>query len=164
MIQIISYPRCACHPHGDCSNMVWAMMKKSGLNAPAKVTAAVIEREGKVLIARRRKEIGPGGWWEFPGGKLEAGETPEEGLEREIAEELGVHIIVGEFLCSVFYRNPTLSIELMAYRAEIISGEIMLTDHDEIRWVAPADLEESTFSEPDRPIVRRLISKSRKSV
>jgi 8-oxo-dGTP diphosphatase len=129
-----------------------------------KVTAAVIERNGKVLIARRRQETGPGRWWEFPGGQLEDGETPEKGLAREIAEELGVRIRVGEFLGSVPYRSPALSIELMAYRAVIVSGEFKLTDHDEIRWAEPSELEESAFSEPDRPIVRRLVSKPRKSV
>jgi 8-oxo-dGTP diphosphatase len=140
------------------------MMKTPGSNSLTKVTAAVIEKKGKVLIARRRQKTGSGGWWEFPGGKLEDGETPEKGLEREIAEELGVRLRVGEFLGSAPYRSPALSIELLAYRAVIISGELKLTDHDEIRWAAPSELEESAFSEPDRPIVRLLVSKSRKSV
>ncbi len=138
-------------------------MKKSRYNTLTKITAAVIEREGKVLIARRRREIGFGGIWEFPGGKVEDGETPEKSLEREIAEELGVRIRVGKFLRSVTYRSPALSIKLLAYRASIASGEFMLTDHDEVRWVEPSELEESGFSEPDRPIVRLLVSESRKS-
>ena len=135
-------------------------MKKPGSNPLTKVTAAVIERDGKVLIARRRKETGSGGLWEFPGGRLEDVETPEKGLEREIAEELGVHIHVGDLLQSVPYRSPALSIELLAYRAVLVSSEFKLTDHDEIRWAEPSELEESAFSEPDRPIVRLLISKS----
>jgi 8-oxo-dGTP diphosphatase len=139
-------------------------MKKPGLHSLTKVTAAVIERNGKVLIARRRKEVGDSGFWEFPGGKLEDGETPEKGLEREIAEELGVRIRVGELLRSVFYRSPALSIELLAYRAILLSDEFKLTDHDEIRWAEPSELEESAFSEPDRPIVRLLVSRSGRSV
>ena len=138
-------------------------MKKPGSNSLTKVTAAIIERDGKVLMARRRKEVGFGGFWEFPGGKLEDGETPEKGLEREIAEELGVRIRVGEPLHSVTYRSPALSIELLAYRAVLISGEFKLTDHDEIRWAEPSELEESTFSEPDRPVVRLLVSPSGRS-
>jgi 8-oxo-dGTP diphosphatase len=138
-------------------------MKKPGSNTLTKVTAAVIEKDGKVLIARRREETGSGGLWEFPGGMLEDGETPEKGLEREIAEELGVHIRVGELLQSVPYRSPALSIELLAYRAVLVSGEFKLTDHDEIRWAEPSELEESDFSKPDRPIIRLLISNSAKA-
>jgi len=135
-------------------------MKRPVLNSLTKVVAAVIVRNGRVLIARRRKEVGYGGLWEFPGGKLKDGETQEKGLEREIAEELGVCIRVGNFLYSVPYRSPALSIELLAYRAVLTSGEFKLTDHDEIRWVKPSELEESAFSEPDRPVVRLLISRS----
>jgi 8-oxo-dGTP diphosphatase len=136
-------------------------MKKAGSNSLKKVAASVIERDGKVLIARRRPEVGSGGFWEFPGGQLEKGETPETGLEREIAEELGVQIRVGEVLSSVTYRSPKLSIKLLAYRANIISGEFKLTDHDEVRWVIPSQLEEAEFTGPDRPIVRQLKSKSK---
>jgi 8-oxo-dGTP diphosphatase len=135
-------------------------MKKAGPNSLKKVTAAVIERDGKVLIARRRLETGSGGFWEFPGGQLEEGETPETGLEREIAEELGVRIRVGELLRSVTYRSPELSIKLLAYRASISSGEFKLIDHDKIRWVIPSQLKEAEFTEPDRPIVRQLKLKS----
>jgi len=127
-----------------------------------KVVAAVIEeRDGKVLVARRRPEAGSGGFWEFPGGKLKKRETPEIGLKREIAEELGAKIEVSELLRSVTYRSSELSIELIAYRANIISGEFKLTDHDEIRWVMPSQMEEADFTEPDRPIVRLLKSKSK---
>lgn len=118
--------------------------------------AAVIEKDGKVLIARRRGGIDLGGFWEFPGGKLEKGETPEKAVEREIAEELGVRINVGELLRTVDYHRPTFSIRLMAYRATLISGEFTLTDHDEIRWAAPSELNEADFTEPDRPVVRLL--------
>jgi mutator protein MutT len=142
--------------------MVRATMKKAGSNSLKKVVAAVIERDGKVLIARRRQEAGSGGLWEFPGGQLENGETPDTGLEREIAEELGVQIRVGELLRSVTYRSPKLSIELLPYRANIVSGEFKLTDHDEIRWLIPSQLEEAEFTGPDRPIVRQLKSKSKR--
>jgi mutator protein MutT len=135
-------------------------MKTPASNTAAKVVAAVIEKERKVLIARRRKEAGCGGLWEFPGGNLEEGETPEKGLEREIREELGLNISVGGQLCTVRYKSKRLSIELLAYHASIVSGETSLTDHDEIRWVEPPLLNEKKFSAPDRPVVRRLLSKS----
>ena len=131
-------------------------MKKPGAGPLMKVTAAVIEKDGKVLVCRRRPGDASGGLWEFPGGKLEDGETAELGLERELAEELGVRVRVGELLCAVPYRSPALSIELLAYRVEHVSGEFRPTDHDEVRWAAPSELDESLFSGPDRPVVRRL--------
>lgn len=121
-----------------------------------RVTAAVIERDGKVLVARR----GPGqrfaGLWEFPGGKLEAGEDPARGLERELREELGIRARVGRFLCAVPYRSPALSLELLVFRADRVDGELRPVDHDEIRWLEPAELDEDVFTEPDRPVIRLL--------
>jgi 8-oxo-dGTP diphosphatase len=134
-------------------------MKKKTEPAPLhKVVAAVIEREGKVLVARRKNGIRFGGQWEFPGGKLEDGEEPEKGLERELLEEFGVRTRAEEFLCAVPYRNPLLSIELLAYRVLLVSGDLRPIDHDEIRWVEPLGLDESAFTEPDRPIVSFLKS------
>jgi len=121
-----------------------------------KVTAAVIEREGKVLCARRRPGLVAEGLWEFPGGKLEDGEDPRRGLERELREELGVEARVGEFICAVPFSGATTSFELLVYRAELVGDGFRLTDHDEVRWLAPAEMEESLFSKPDRPVVRKL--------
>ena len=120
------------------------------------VTAAVIERDGKVLVARRKPELVAGGLWEFPGGKLEAGETPERGLARELAEELGVPARVGEHLCTVPFSGEIASFELVVFRTELLGEDLRLTDHDEIRWLAPADMDEAEFSKPDRPVVRLL--------
>lgn len=125
-----------------------------------KVTAAVIEREGRVLVARRRKGDRFGGLWEFPGGKLEPGEEPEEGLERELVEELGVRSRVGAFVCSVPFRSPVLNIELLVYRVELLSDDLRPQDHDETRWLAPGEMVESDFSEPDRPVVRLLAAET----
>jgi 8-oxo-dGTP diphosphatase len=124
------------------------------------VTAAVIEKDGKVFVARRRPDIRFGGLWEFPGGKLERGEEPERGLERELAEEFGIRTRVGELLCAVPYRGPSLSIQLLAYRVEHISGDYRPIDHDEVRWLEPGQMDESAFTAPDRPVVRMLRSKT----
>jgi len=132
------------------------MKTKMGKEGQPKVVAAIIERDGKVLVARRRNGIRFGGLWEFPGGKLEDGEDPESGLERELVEELGIQARVEALFCSVPYRTPSLSIELLAYRVAHVSGELRPTDHDEIRWVEPAGLDESAFTGPDRPVVRLL--------
>jgi 8-oxo-dGTP diphosphatase len=123
---------------------------------PTVVTAAVIERDGKVLCARRRPGLVAAGLWEFPGGKLEAGEDPRRGLERELREELGVEARAGDLLCAVPFAGATASFELLVFLTEILDGEFRLTDHDEVRWLAPAEMEESLFSKPDRPVVRKL--------
>jgi len=125
------------------------------------VTAAVIERDGKVLVARRKPELVAGGLWEFPGGKLEAGETPERGLARELAEELGVPARVGEHLCTVPFSGEIASFELVVFRTELLGEDLRLTDHDEIRWLAPGDMDEAEFSKPDRPVVRLLARRER---
>ena len=122
-----------------------------------KVTAAVIEMNGTVLIGRRRKTDRFGGVWEFPGGKLEPGESPEAGLRRELKEELGLETSVGPFLGGFPYVSGPLAIELMAYRVTIQGGELVLTDHDEILWVRPADLPGYDFAEPDLPLVAILV-------
>jgi 8-oxo-dGTP diphosphatase len=121
-----------------------------------KVTAAVVERDGKVLVARRKAGLVAGGLWEFPGGKLEEGESAERGLARELGEEFGVEARVGEFLCSVPFSGSLTSFELVVFKAELDGNDFRLTDHDEIRWLAPAEMDENTFSKPDRPVVRML--------
>jgi len=120
------------------------------------VVAAVIEKDGKVLVVRRKPGLVAGGMWEFPGGKVEDGETAEKCLERELEEELGVRTRVGELLCSVPFSGATRAFELLAFRAELLSDSFVLTDHDKIRWQAPGDMDEVLFSKPDRPVVRML--------
>lgn len=133
------------------------MSEKTALGeGPLRVTAAVIERDGRLLVARRRPGGRHGGLWEFPGGKLEPGEEPEAGLARELAEELGVEARVGALVCSVPFESPVLHLELLVYRAEIPSTDLRLRDHDEVRWLRAGEMEESEFSAPDRPVVRLL--------
>lgn len=121
------------------------------------VTAAVIERDGMILIARRKRAF-MGNNWEFPGGKLEDNETLEECLKREIREELGIDIAVGKLISSRKHvLNCQSAIILYAYRAEYVSGEIVLTDHDEIAWVAPEDLQRYAFPDPDWLIVKDIL-------
>jgi 8-oxo-dGTP diphosphatase len=121
-----------------------------------KVVAAVIEKDGKILVARRKPGLVAGGMWEFPGGKLEDGETAEKCLERELEEELGVRSRVGGLLCSVPFTGALMTFELLVFRTVLLSDSFKLTDHDEIRWQAPGDMDEALFSKPDRPVVRML--------
>ena len=104
------------------------------------VTAAVIEKDGKVLIARRKHPF-MGYSWEFPGGKLEDNETLEECLKREIREELAIEIEVGPLVSlNKHVLNCHSAIALYAYRARYVSGNIKLNDHEEIKWVLPKQL------------------------
>jgi 8-oxo-dGTP diphosphatase len=128
-----------------------------------KVTAAVIERGGKVLIARRKKGDRFEGRWEFPGGKIEAEESPQECLRRELREEMGVEVEAGEFLCSVPFEMSGLSIELMAFRTRLLAGEVRCHDHDEVRWVEPGHLGDFDLTEPDRLVAATVFPRVRRA-
>jgi 8-oxo-dGTP diphosphatase len=97
------------------------------------VTAAVIEKNGKVLIAKRKKGDPLEEKWEFPGGKLEPRETVEDCLMRELREEFGMEVEVGEFIGTSTFIYRHASIKLMAFRVTMISDVVELTAHEEIR-------------------------------
>src|SRR3989338_5816480 len=124
------------------------------------VTAAVLVKDGKILIAQRKLGDFLAGKWEFPGGKLEPGETPEVCLRRELREEFGVDTKIGAFICSSKFEYKHLPIELLAYRAEHLSGEFKLNDHDRIEWVAPAELQDYDFCSAALPVVALLAPKT----
>ncbi len=121
------------------------------------VVAAVIERDGLVLACRRRTDRSAGGLWEFPGGKIEPGETADQALRREIAEELGVEIsVVGELTADVTVVGGR-SIRLVCLRATLLDAAPESSiDHDELRWMLPADLPSLEWAAPDLPAVRLL--------
>jgi 8-oxo-dGTP diphosphatase len=124
---------------------------------PILVTAGVLERDGRVLIARRRRGVRRGLLWELPGGKVNAGETPEACLARELYEELGITVAVGERLGTSLYRYPDQPVELLAYRAALLAGEPTAFEHEEVRWVTPRELRNYEFAPADLPIVGELI-------
>jgi len=121
-----------------------------------KVAAAVIEDGAKVLVARRKPGGRFGGLWEFPGGKVEAGETPQAALVREIKEEMGLTIEVGESLGLFPFRSSENPFGLLAFRATVRGGEIGLADHDRFRWSRPSELDPSEFAPADVPLVEKL--------
>lgn len=123
------------------------------------VTAAIIVSQGRVLIARRRGGDSAAGCWEFPGGSLEAGETLQECLERELAEELGVEAVAGDVVAESGHCDERGAIRLVALSAEIVSGEPVPAAHDEIAWVEPRKLLDYRLSPADVPIARRLMER-----
>jgi len=121
-----------------------------------KVTAGVIEKDGKILIARRKSGKCVGANWEFPGGKLEENETLEECLKRELKEELDIEVEIISYIASNSFFCGETHIELVAYRVKYLSGEIKLVDHEEAKWVLPEELCEYKFTLPDLPIVEKV--------
>jgi 8-oxo-dGTP diphosphatase len=120
------------------------------------VVAGIIRREGKILLARRAPHKPMPGKWEFPGGKVEEGESPQAALEREIYEEFGVRIEVDDFFSQNLHDYGAFKIELDAYFADWIDGDFSLTDHDAIAWVRREDLQNFDLTEADIPFVRLL--------
>ena len=120
------------------------------------VTAGILRQNGRVLIARRRPGKHMGGKWEFPGGKIELGESPEQALARELAEELDVRARVGDLLCRAAWEGDGISLDLLVYRVDGFEGTPMLREHEEIRWVAPQDLGTYDLADSDRQVVEML--------
>lgn len=122
---------------------------------PIDVVAAVIEHDGRFLACRRAPHKAAAGKWEFPGGKVESGESPAEALEREIREELGIGIQVTGHLTT----DVTGPVRLICLRAEMLGpGPNASTDHDELRWVARDGLRDLDWAAPDLPAVRLVES------
>ncbi|MBR5111631.1 MAG: (deoxy)nucleoside triphosphate pyrophosphohydrolase [Clostridia bacterium] len=119
------------------------------------VVAAVIEAEGKVFATQR----GYGPWkdgWEFPGGKIEPGETPQAALKREIREELDAEIAVGEKIAQVEYDYPDFHLSMGCYRCAVASGCLTLKEHEAARWLAPDALDSVAWLPADRIAVDAL--------
>ncbi|SHI03683.1 8-oxo-dGTP diphosphatase MutT [Clostridium grantii] len=121
-----------------------------------KVTAAIIIKNNLILIAQRGQNEKLAGKWEFPGGKIEADETPQKCLKREIQEELDLEIQVGKFFDESIYTYPNGEIKLLAYFAEIVNGDIKLSVHDEVKWVSINEIESFDFAPADIPLVQKL--------
>jgi 8-oxo-dGTP diphosphatase len=127
------------------------------------VTAALIEDNDKVLIARRKQGKAMAGFWEFPGGKIEAGETPEQCLARELFEEFGVRAEIGVFVAESIYSYPNITIRLLAYTAKIEKGEFQLQDHDKIEWVSYNQIKNYQLAPADLPILA-IYEKNKKNL
>ena len=123
------------------------------------VVAAVIENEGKILATQR----GYGefeGLWEFPGGKVEPGESSAGALTREISEELGVGIAVGEYLCTAEYDYPNFHLKMECWMCKILSGQIELREHIGARWLDSDSLGDVEWLPADIEVVECLRKKA----
>jgi len=120
------------------------------------VSAALIFRGGKLLVTRRHAKSHLGGLWEFPGGKLEAGETFEQCLVREIREELGVEISVGELFEEIVHDYPEKSVRLKFFVCRLLAGEPQPLDCAAVRWAGAAELAGFEFPAADARLLARL--------
>lgn len=122
------------------------------------VVAAVIVREGRVLACQRSRESRFALKWEFPGGKVQAGETPKAALERELMEELGARAEIGHEIYRTRHKYPEMQerVELIFLEARVESEEIQNRVFETIDWVEPERLKELDFLEADRELIREL--------
>jgi 8-oxo-dGTP diphosphatase len=120
------------------------------------VTAALIAEEQRILIAQRDRSKRFGRQWEFPGGKVMQGETPEACLRREIEEELNLKVRVDEHFCTVHHEYPDFSIELMAFWCTIVGGSLELEEHEQVQWVTVPEMKKYDFVEADLNIIVAL--------
>ena len=117
-----------------------------------RVVAAVI-RDGDRIFATARGYGEYKGGWEFPGGKIEAGETPEEALVREIHEELDTEIRVGELIDTIEYDYPTFHLSMDCFWAEVIAGRLVLKEAEDARWLTKETLESVQWLPADQTII-----------
>ena len=119
------------------------------------VVAAIICKEDKIFATQR----GYGDfkdWWEFPGGKMEAGETPEEALKREIREELSTEIIVEKFICTVEYDYPKFHLTMHCFLCSLLTEALHLNEHEAAKWLTKEDWESVKWLPADLEVIEKL--------
>ncbi len=120
------------------------------------VVAALIWDNGKFMICQRPAHKARGLLWEFVGGKVEPGESREQALIRECREELDVTLDVGEVFMEVIHEYPDLTVHLTLFHAAIASGVPQKLEHNDIRWITPAEIPQYDFCPADTEILRRI--------
>ena len=120
------------------------------------VTAAIIRQNGRILICQRPANKNCGLLWEFPGGKIEAGETGEQCVVRECQEELGVTLCVERELTDTVYEYPDRTVHLRFYLCKIVAGVPERKEHNAIEWIAPKDINKYDFCPADSKMLSAL--------
>lgn len=126
------------------------------MDAVVVVAAIILDGTGRFLIARRKKSGAQGGLWEFPGGTVEKGETHKEALARELLEELGLRVRVGDLLLSHGHDYPEGRILVHSYYAELLGGSLRPVAHDEVRWVSTGEAAGCDLAPADVKVLKKL--------
>lgn len=125
-----------------------------------RVVAAIIKtlnENGEPIIFATQRGYGDlKGGWEFPGGKIEEGETPQEALVREIKEELETEIVVGELIDTIEYDYPTFHLSMDCFWAEIVTGDLVLKEHEAAKWLTKAELDSVDWLPADITLIDRI--------
>lgn len=121
-----------------------------------KVVCGIVFKEGQVFLCRRKPNKALGGYWEFPGGKVEPNENYEETLHRELAEELGMKVDVKEHFVTVLHEYEKFTIELISYLCEFVEASFTLNDHDTYEWLNIEELSKYDLAPADIPILEKL--------
>lgn len=121
------------------------------------VTAAIIRQNGKILICQRPADKNCGLLWEFPGGKIEAGETGEQCIVRECQEELGVTLSVEWELTNITYEYPDRIVHLHFYFCNIADGILVKKEHNALAWIAPSEVDQYEFCLADWAMMRKMM-------
>lgn len=122
------------------------------------VACAIIERNGLVLAAQRNEMMSLPLKWEFPGGKIEAGETPEQAIIREVDEELGISVTIRTALSRVTHSYPDFTVTLYPFTCSWSSGTIALHEHHAILWLKPVEMTGLDWAAADRPIISEYLA------
>jgi len=120
-----------------------------------RVTAAVIVHEGRIFATQRGYGPYKDGW-EFPGGKIEAGETPEQTIVREIREELNITIAADRYITTIEYDYPDFHLSMGCYLCRVLTGSLELREHESARWLSREELDSVAWLPADRMVVRLL--------
>lgn len=119
------------------------------------VAAIILDAEGKIFATQR----GYGDWkdwWEFPGGKIESGESPEKALKREIQEELSTDISVDDFFCTVEYDYPKFHLTMHCYLCSLLTESLHLNEHEAAKWLSKEELDSVQWLPADKEIIEKL--------
>ena len=125
-----------------------------------RVVCGIVFKDDKVFICRRKPNKSLGGYWEFPGGKIEIGESNEDSMKRELLEELQMEVDLVKYFSSSQHHYENFSIDLIAYTCNFRNWNLTLTDHDRYDWVSPSEILNWKLAPADIPLAKELKTKA----
>lgn len=126
------------------------------LRVVAAIIKAVNDKGENIIFATQRGYGEFKGGWEFPGGKIEDGENPEDALKREIMEELGIEIKVGDMIDTIEYDYPNFHLSMDCFLAEIVSGDLVLKEHEDAKWLTKEELDTVDWLPADITLIEKI--------